>query len=131
MVSTKCHLHAQNDIAAQFNCTDALFGVMGVNPVAQDSNVPTNMTKLSAGFQYGYFADASLSQSYGSQTFDSNDNITSWLPDSDLLNPMYLGIGGRIQDAGGSSGTQLRKDPEILANGDGYLDFVLNCSFTA
>ena len=151
-VSTQCSLFTKEcsmrrtgygNFDTQFNCSDNFYGVLGLPPMLSDSgnspnqtadsNVPPLNWKPFLGLQYGYYTDPQLKQSYATGAFNSTtgdfDPYGACVPDTELINPVYLGVAGRF-DAGASS-QNLTNDPGIMEGLDkSYADFVLSCSYT-
>ena len=143
-VATQCSLITPNckmlrtgndNQDTQFNCSSSFYGILGLPPVQSDSgnvtdpNVPPLNWKPFENLQYGYYTDPQLTQSYDTGAFNSStdalDVSGTCVPDAKLINPVYLGVAGRV------TGPVLSGDPGVMDSQDGtYVDFVMSCSYT-
>jgi hypothetical protein len=143
-VSTQCSLITPNcnlrrtgsdDTETQFNCSSGFYGVLGLQPVLShsgnviDPNVPPLNWKPFQNFQYGFYTDPQLTQSYATGAFNSSTDALALsgqcVPDAKLINPVYLGVASRM------SSLTLNNDPGVLeGQGESYIDLVLSCSYT-
>ncbi|OAP58300.1 hypothetical protein AYL99_07390 [Fonsecaea erecta] len=117
---------------SQFNCTENFWGVLGKAPnvsdtgmLIDDSSVPPLGFKRGAALQYSFFMDKELSTLY-----DPAGNLGPFMPDSELINPVYLGIAARFQSTAQRAGVNLSSDPGIYQGPTPYLDFTLRCQYT-
>jgi hypothetical protein len=119
----------------QFNCSSGFYGILGLPPVMSDSgsatdpNVPPLNWKPFENLQYGFYTDPQLTQSYDTGAFNSStgplDPSGTCIPDAELINPVYLGVAGRV------NGHALSGDPGVMEGvGGASADFVLSCSYT-
>ena len=156
-VATQCSLITEDcnprrvgesGLDTQFNCSDAFYGVLGLQPLLSDSgdnlsqtvdpNVPPLNWKPFMSLQYGYYWDSELTNPYDTGVFNaSNGEMLSTayptcVPDAELINPVYVGLAGRFDDTFQSSTNNLSvEDPTGFLHGwDTYIDFVLSCSYT-
>jgi hypothetical protein len=126
----------------QFNCTDNFWGLLGkpsnvttvTNSKAEDPDLPPMAFKPSQSLQYAFFTDAGLSIPYNTQGRNlSTGNFATnapTLPDSDLINPIFVAIAGRLSTQDMSATSNLSTDPNMFSNGFSWIDFTLNCSYT-
>jgi len=133
-ISSECQwktIGAQ-DLYSQFNCTDNFYGVLGMAPnvsdtgnALDDSNVPTLGFKPGSALQYSYFMDQDLETPY-----DSTGFYGPVLSDSQLINPVYFGVGARFTASAQRAGVNMSGDPGIHQGPTQNLDFVLRCQYT-
>ncbi len=130
----------------QFNCSEAFYGVLGIQPLVSNSgdnlnqtvdpNVPPLDWKPFMNLQYGYYWDSKLSKPYDTGIYNASSGVmlneAIVLPDAELINPVYVGFAGRFDSIYQSASQNLSaEDPTGLLNGlDTYVDFVLSCSYT-
>lgn len=153
-VSTQCSLITQDcnmrrigyeDYDTQFNCSDSFYGVLGLPPILSDSgdssnqtadpNVPPLNWKPFLNLQYGYYTDPQLESPYATGAFNSSTGAFSpgpCLPDSQLINPVYVGLAGRFDtlSQSGASNLSLENDPGMMKGLDTYVDFIMSCSYS-
>jgi hypothetical protein len=152
-VSTQCQLmtpicrikHLSN-ILTQFNCTETFFGVLGkpanitYNMFSKglDPDVPGLAWKISPSLEYAFYSDDKLRVPYNTQGYDPitgnmSPNLPT-MPDSKLVNPVYLAVAGRITNGDMAfNSTLAAKSPVPLflpTYGGAIFDFFLNCSYT-
>jgi hypothetical protein len=125
----------------QFNCTDNFWGVLGKPPnvttvtqaKAEDPDLPPMAFKPSQSLQYAFFIDSSLSTPYnteGSNLSTGNPEVGSpTLPDSDLINPVFVAVAGRISTDDTSVFSNLSSDPGMFSTTFPWIDVTLNCSY--
>ena len=126
----------------QFNCTGAFWGLLGkppnvttvTNSKAEDPDLPPMAFKPLQSLQYAFFTDPGLSISYNTEgrnisTGDFAVNAST-LPDSALINPIFVAVAGRISTQDTSATSDLSADPNMFANGFSWIDVTLNCSYT-
>lgn len=121
-----------SSLFSQFNCSDVFWGVLGqsanvsdIGTVISDADVPPLGFKPGAALQYSFFTDASLNTPY-----DSSGNEGPFMPDSDLINPVYLGIAARFASTSQRAGVNMSSDPGVHQGPTSNLDFVLRCKYT-
>ncbi len=148
-ISPKCKMQVlgpQNqdsiDPYTQFNCTPQFYGVLGMQPnstqadalKAEDSNLPPMAFKPSQSLQYAFFEDSDLTIPYNTEGYNvSTGNVEPGiptLPDSALINPVYVAVAGRISIGDESAGSNLMNDAQLFHTTYDWTDFVLNCSYT-
>jgi hypothetical protein len=126
----------------QFNCTNNFWGMLGkppnittvTNSKAEDPDLPPIAFKPVQSLQYAFFTDPGLSIPYNTEglnlsTGDFANNMPT-LPDSDLINPIFVAVAGRISAPDMSATSNLSTDPNMFTNGFSWSDFTLNCSYT-
>jgi hypothetical protein len=128
----------------QFNCSRSFWGVLGKPPniteinenktKAVDPDLPGLDWKPSPNLQYGYFRDVELDNpynpiGYNPETGDPDVSIPC-IPDNKLLNPVYLGMAGRLTVDSEAAGSPLNNDSGVWKGPNQYFDFALSCSFT-
>jgi hypothetical protein len=126
----------------QFNCTDSFWGVLGKPPnvttvahaKADDPDLPPMAFKPSQSLQYAFFMDPSLQIPYntaGSNLSTGNPEVGSpTLPDSSLINPVFVAVAGRISIDDTSVFSNLSSDPNMFKTTFSWMDVTLNCSYT-
>ena len=152
-VSTQCQLMTPicrikhlSILLTQFNCTDTFFGVLGkaVNVSynltfkAVDPDVPGLAWKVSPGLEYAFYSDGKLLVPYNSQGYNpitgNLDAELPLMPDTKLVNPVYLAVAGRMTTAYVVVNSSLGANsaaPLFQPTYDGEIfDFFLNCSYT-
>ncbi|OAG40308.1 hypothetical protein AYO21_05399 [Fonsecaea monophora] len=117
---------------SQFNCSENFWGVLGKSPnvsdtgmLVDDSSVPPLGFKRGAALQYSFFMDKGLSINY-----DSSGSLGPFVPDSELINPVYVGVAARFQSTAQRAGVNMSSDPGIYQGPTPYLDFTLRCKYT-
>ncbi|OQU97675.1 hypothetical protein CLAIMM_03570 [Cladophialophora immunda] len=117
---------------SQFNCSENFWGVLGKAPnvsdtgmLVGDSSVPPLGFKRGAALQYSFFMDRDLSIPY-----DTSGNLGPFMPDSELINPVYVGVAARFQSTAQRAGVNMSSDPGIYQGPTPYLDFTLRCQYT-
>ncbi|OCT53194.1 hypothetical protein CLCR_09692 [Cladophialophora carrionii] len=117
---------------SSFNCSKNFWGVLGKAPnltdkgmLDGDSAVPPLGFKPGAALQYSFFMDKELATPY-----DSAGNLGPFMPDTQLINPVYLGVAARFQDTAQRAGVDMSSDPGIYRGPTRYLDFTLRCRYT-
>jgi hypothetical protein len=125
----------------QFNCTESFWGLLGRPPnvttvtqaKAEDPHIPPMAFKPSQSLQYAFFIDPSLSTPYntaGSNLSTGNDEVGSPpLPDSGLINPVFVAVAGRISVDDTSVLSNLSRDPGMFDPKLAWIDVTLNCSY--
>ncbi|KIX05760.1 uncharacterized protein Z518_03732 [Rhinocladiella mackenziei CBS 650.93] len=120
------------DLYSQFNCSDSFWGVLGKSANLSDTgtevtdvDVPTLGFKPSAALQYGFFMDKDLSQSY-----DSAGTLGPFMPDSELINPVFLGVAARFTWASQRPGVNMSSDPGVFQGPTSNIDVVFRCQYT-
>jgi hypothetical protein len=141
-----CRLKHLSDLLTQFNCTETFFGVLGKSPNISydmsskglDPDVPGLAWKVSTSLQYAFYSDGELQVPYNTYGYNpvtgNPDPNLPLMPDSKLVNPVYLAVAGRITEADlGIDSTLADKSaaPLFQPADNGFLfDFILNCSYT-
>ncbi|KIY00471.1 uncharacterized protein Z520_04156 [Fonsecaea multimorphosa CBS 102226] len=117
---------------SQFNCSENFWGVLGKAPnvsdtgmLIDDSSVPPLGFKRGAALQYSFFMNKELSILY-----DAAGNLGPFMQDSELINPVYLGVAARFQSTAQRAGVNMSSDPGIYQGPTPYLDFTLRCQYT-
>ncbi|KAK4940978.1 hypothetical protein LTR10_019022 [Elasticomyces elasticus] len=120
------------DLYSQFNCTNNFYGILGMPPnitqagnMLDDSNVPTLGFKPSSTLQYSFFMDQDFDTPY-----DSTGVNGPALSDSQLINPVYLGVAARFTASAQRAGVNMSGDPGVHQGPTPYIDFVLRCQYT-
>jgi hypothetical protein len=141
-----CHIKYISDILTQFNCSETFFGVLGkpanisfdMESKAQDPDVPGLAWKISPSLEYAFYSDGKLQVPYNVMGWNpltgNGDPDLPLLPDSKLVNPVFLSVAGRITGGDMAIGGNLAAESSsqlFLPTYDGYVfDFFLNCSYT-
>lgn len=117
-----------------FNCSESFYGVLGKNPVivdsltANDSDIPLLGFKPFLRLQVGYHIDPGLQYGYNPVGYDAALNVTQpALPDMELVNPVFLGVAGRIGFNG--LGRKFRSS-DLFIHKHTYIDFAMRCKMT-
>lgn len=117
---------------SSFNCTENFWGILGKAPnvtdtgmLSYDTSVPPLGFKPGAAFQYSFFEDKNLTTPY-----DSAGNLGPFMSDSQLINPIYLGIAARFQDTAQRAGVNMSSDPGVYQGPTRYIDLTLRCQYT-
>jgi len=143
-MTSQCHMKTVGPSGqhTQFNCTDGFWGVLGKPPnvttvteaKAEDPDLPPMAFKPSQSLQYAFFTDQSLSTPYntaGSNLSTGNPEVGSpTLPDSGLINPVFVAVAGRISIDDTSVFSNLSSDPGMFSTIFTWIDVTLNCSYT-
>ncbi|KIW80299.1 hypothetical protein Z517_06914 [Fonsecaea pedrosoi CBS 271.37] len=140
---SSCGMVLWDDYYTNFSCTDMFHGTIGMPPI-----VSTNLNNLrppdpyrsflmykgAANLMYSFFNDSGMRNVYNTVGYNDSgafDLSISPYPNSDLVNPFYIGIAARISTTSG----QFVSGNEMMANNtdatfisDGVLDFILNCA---
>jgi hypothetical protein len=141
-----CKIKHISNILTQFNCSDTFFGVLGkpanisydMFSKAQDPDVPGLAWKISPSLEYLFYSDEKLEVPYNVMGWNlvtgNNDPNLPLLPDSKLVNPVFLSVAGRI------TRDNIATDSTLAAESASHLflptydaaifDFFLNCSYT-
>jgi hypothetical protein len=143
-VTSECSMRITNPgvwTHTGFNCSSGFFGVLGKSPniselssFSPDPDVPPLAFKPAPNLQYAFFTDSDLKTIYDSEGYNSEDDRPELppLPDAKLINPIYLGMAGRISSSDLSVGNSMSNDSGVFqTNMTSYLDFALRCPFTA
>ncbi|KAI1628529.1 hypothetical protein EDD37DRAFT_557877 [Exophiala viscosa] len=119
------------DLYSQFNCSGNFYGVLGMAPnltdtgvALDDSNVPPLGFKPGSALQYSFFMDQDLETPY-----DSTGVNGPVLEDSQLINPVYLGVAARVISSAQRAGVNMSGDPGVHQGPTQNLDFVLRCQY--
>ena len=152
-VSTQCQLMTPickikhiSSILTQFNCSDTFFGVLGkpanisydMFSKAQDPDVPGLAWKISPSLEYLFYSDEKLEVPYNVMGWNpvtgNNDPTLPLLPNSKLVNPVFLSVAGRVTRdniaTDSSLATQSASHLFLPTYDDTVFDFFLNCSYT-
>lgn len=151
-VSTQCKFMTQackitylSNILTQFNCSDTFFGILGkpanisydLYSKPQDPDVPGLAWKVSPSLQYAFYSDRDHRIPYnvlGLNNITGNGDDIPLLPDSELVNPVFLAVAGRIAKGDMALDSDLTAESSSYAflptYGDEVYDFFLNCSYT-
>ena len=112
-----------------FNCIDNFGGLLGTPPnvttiansKAEDPDLPPMAFKPLQSLQYAFVANEDLSIPYNTEGCNlSTGNFAinaCTLPDSDLINPIFVAVAGRIFTQDLSATSNLSTEPNIFANG--------------
>lgn len=143
-ITSQCNMRITDPalpIHTEFNCSRGFFGVLGKSPniselsgFATDSDVPPLGFKPTPNLQYGFFVDPELNTPYNSEGYNSSDDQPelSPLPDTQLSNPIYLGLAGRFSRTVQAVGNSMSSDSGVFqTNETAYIDFALRCPFTS
>jgi hypothetical protein len=125
-----------------FNCSKGFFGVLGKSPnisefvsgFSPDPDLPPLGFKPAPNLQYGFFTDSNLSTPYNPEGYDPETVQPTLppLPDTKLVNPIYLGLAGRFSMLAQSAGSSLSNDSGVFqTNETTYIDFALRCPIMA
>jgi hypothetical protein len=143
-MTSQCHMRTVGPSGqhTQFNCTEGFWGVLGKPPnvstvtevKAEDPDLPPMAFKPSQSLQYAFFTDPSLRTPYntaGSNLSTGNPELGSpTLPDSSLINPVFVAVAGRISIDDTSVFSNLPNDPDMFKTTFTWIDVTLNCSYT-
>ncbi|KAL2395313.1 hypothetical protein ABEF93_003711 [Exophiala dermatitidis] len=133
-ISSECQWKSWGhlDLYSQFNCSDEFYGVLGkaanvsnAGTVVSDPDVPPLGFKPGAGLQYGFYMDNQLTQQY-----DSTGNFGPFMTDTQLINPVYLGIASRFASTSQRAGVNMSSDQGVHKGPTSNIDFVLQCQYT-
>lgn len=131
------------DVYTNFSCSDMFYGTVGKPPNVSDVSsvrVPDAyrsflMYKPAQNLMYTFFNDSSMKTVYNSVGWNDSglfDLDIVPLEDSQLVNPFYLGLAGRIEYS------SFQSDSEMLTTNDtkrdqynSIVDFVVNCAVTS
>lgn len=131
------------DVYTNFSCSDMFYGTVGKPPNVSDVTsvrVPDAyrsflMYKPAQNLMYTFFNDSSMKTVYNSVGWNDSglfDLDIVPLEDSQLVNPFYLGLAGRI------AYSSFESDSEMLTTNDtkrdqynSIVDFVVNCAVTS
>ncbi|KAJ9608470.1 hypothetical protein H2200_007458 [Cladophialophora chaetospira] len=118
---------------SSFNCSKNFWGTLGKAPnvsdngmLGDDSTIPPLGFKPSAALQYSFFEDKHLTIPY-----DSAGNLGPFMPDSQLINSVYLGVAGRFQYTAQRAGVNMSSDPGVHQGPSPFIDFTLRCQYTS
>ena len=141
-----CKIKHISEILTQFNCSESFFGVLGkpanisydLLSKAQDPDVPGLAWKISPSLEYMFYSDPNLQVPYNVLGLDpetgNGDPNLPLLPNSKLVNPVYLAVAGRVSISDisleSTLATQSSSDLFVPTDNDGVFDFFLNCSYT-
>ena len=139
LITDKCHfrLTGPHDNYWAFNCTNAFWGTSGKAPPTpfepQVQDVPPLMTKPTDQLQFASFENANLTTVYNSQganlTNGSLPRFPVAMPDSELINPVYMGIAARFVLGSQNPEADLSESPGFFNSNGGWYGFVLSCSY--
>jgi hypothetical protein len=144
-ITSKCDMRITNPgvwTHTGFNCSSGFFGVLGKSPnisefitgFTPDPDLPPLEFKPAPNLQYGFFTDSTLTTPYNSEGYDPETDQPTLppLPDTKLINPIYLGIAGRFSVLAQSAGSSLSNDSGVFqTNETNYFDFALGCPIMA
>jgi hypothetical protein len=119
-----------------FNCSTGFYGVLGKAPVinnsltANDGDIPPLGYKPVARLQLGYYIDPSLENAYNPVGYDPATLYATEkpLPDSELVNPAYLAVAGRISFLG--LGVDFKGNEDVFTGEHVYVEFAMRCKLT-
>jgi hypothetical protein len=125
-----------------FNYSSGFFGVLGKSPnisefitgFSPDPDLPPLGFKPAPNLQYGFFTDSNLSTPYNPEGYDLETDQPTLppLPDTKLINPIYLGIAGRFSMSARSAGNSFSNDSGVFqTNETDFIDFALRCPIMA
>ncbi|KIW29971.1 uncharacterized protein PV07_05755 [Cladophialophora immunda] len=146
-----CGMVLWDNYYTNFSCTDMFHGTIGMPPiVSTDLNHPNSrppdpyrsflMYKGAPNLMYSFFNDSGMRNIYNTVGYnDSGDFDLSIFPypNSELVNPFYVGIAARIlaTTTGGQfvSGSEMMmaNNTDATFVSDGVLDFILDCAVTS
>lgn len=142
LISDICHLQRRNtsdaELVTAFNCSNAFYGVLGLDPVSSDFDSQTDLNisalsfKPAKNLEYAFFRDAKLQHLYNPVGYPSTRGETYIfdphpMPDDELINPLYLGLAGRFSENSEAAGSTLHQQPGFLATQGMFVDFVMSC----
>jgi hypothetical protein len=144
-ISRECNMQGidPNGQYTKFNCTKNFWGVLGKPPnvtavtsttKAQDFDLPPMAFKPSQSLQFAFFTDPGLTNPYNTQgnnitTGNTEEGIPT-LPDSSLINPVFVAVAGRFSTDDESAGSNITSDPGLFHSENRWDEFVLSCSYT-
>jgi hypothetical protein len=83
--------------------------------------------------RYSFFSDPDLNVVYNSVGYNLTTGLGSAdipaIPDDQLVNPVYVGIAGRMALENQLAGVDLTTQPGVFKGPNEYIDFVLNCAY--
>jgi hypothetical protein len=149
-VSTTCQLvnpstcgmavWGPENVYTNFSCTGMFHGTLGIQPNTSnadgfrspDAYRSPLMYKPASNLMYSFFTDPHLQNVYNSVGWADNGQFNqSLLPwdDSQLVNPFYMGLAGRIPISSFANNSEMLKTnytfhPPTYA----FMDFILNCA---
>ncbi|OAP61956.1 hypothetical protein AYL99_04159 [Fonsecaea erecta] len=138
-----CGMVLWDDYYTNFSCTNMFHGTIGMPPIVSTNlNNPRPadpyrsflMYKVAANLMYSFFSDSGMENIYNTVGYNDSgefDLSISPYPNSELVNPFYVGIAARIsttsgQFVAGNEMTANNSDATFVSNG--VLDFILNCA---
>jgi len=152
-VSTTCQLipatscamasWGPNEVYTNFSCSDMFHGTIGKPPNMSDVSsvrVPDAyrsflMYKPAQNLMYTFFNDSSMKTVYNTVGYNDSglfDPNLFPLNDSQLVNPFYLGLAGRIEYSSFESDSEMLTTNDTKKDTyDSIVDFVFNCAVTS
>jgi hypothetical protein len=133
-ISSECEWKTSGpeELYSQFNCSKNFWGVLGKAPnvtdtgtVVSDDDVPPLGFKPGSSLQYSFFMDETLNVPY-----DSSGEDGPFMPDAELINPVWLGVAARFALTSQRAGVNMTADPGVHKGPTSSIDFVLRCRYT-
>ncbi|KIX98318.1 uncharacterized protein Z520_05619 [Fonsecaea multimorphosa CBS 102226] len=138
-----CGMVLWDDYYTNFSCTDMFHGTIGMPPIVSTSLLDPRppdpyrsflMYKGAANLMYSFFSDSGMKNIYNTVGYNDSglfDLSISPYPNSELVNPFYVGIAARISTTSGqfvSGSEMMAPNNNATFLSDGVLDFILNCA---
>lgn len=131
------------EVYTNFSCSDMFYGTIGKPPNVSDVSsvrVPDAyrsflMYKPAQNLMYTFFNNSSMRTVYNSVGWNDSglfDLNISPLKDSQLVNPFYLGLAGRIEYSSFESDSEMLTTNDTKRDQyDSIVDFIINCAVTS
>lgn len=132
-----------NQVYTNFSCSDVFYGTIGKPPNVSDVSsvrVPDAyrsflMYKPAQNLMYTFFNDSSMKTVYNTVGYNDSglfDPNLFPLKDSQLVNPFYLGLAGRIEYSSFESDSEMLTTNDTKRDQyDSIVDFIVNCAVTS
>jgi hypothetical protein len=140
-ITSRCSMKTNlTSLYTSFNCSSGLYGTLGKSPNINeisssraDPQLPPLGFKPAPDVQYGFFTDKTLDYPYNPVGYDpaTDQPGLSPLVDSELVNPIYLGIAARFGAAVTTPNNDFTNDSEIHSDQGHVFDFALSCPYTS
>jgi hypothetical protein len=140
-ITSMCSMKTNfTSLYTSFNCSSGLYGTLGKSPnineissSTADPQLPPLGFKPAPNIQYGFFTDKTLDNPYNPVGYDPATDQPGLSPllDSELVNPIYLGIAARFGDSVTTLNNDFTNDSEIHSGQGQFFDFALSCPCTS
>ncbi|KIW99082.1 uncharacterized protein Z519_00745 [Cladophialophora bantiana CBS 173.52] len=140
---SSCGMALWDNYYTNFSCTDMFHGTIGMppimitninNPRPPDPYRSFLMYKGAANLMYSFFNDSGMRNIYNTVGYNDSgdfDLSISPYPNSQLVNPFYVGIAARISTTSGqfvSGNEMLTNNTDATFISAGVVDFILDCA---